>query len=165
MTRNLAGHNLLDLRKLPAESYGVGVYRMRQVANDCRLLSVASFAGPTFLHFKKSRRLIVSSLYGVSILALAFSALSPEDDLLQQELIRPAPSSASIFVHTRVVPRRAQPACSISRAVTACPIPVIRTWRSRVVGQHLLSEMYLAASLLTHSPPKFTHDRVSISTV
>ena len=129
---------------------------MESAANICALLlGLAAFAGWTLPRFGVPRRVgWVNLLGGAGILALFFSFVSPDDDVFQQELIRPASSSVSVSAHSRVVPRRSLADLSINAFVAAGdPIRAPRTGRSLVADQPLALGTYFHAPISIHSPP------------
>jgi hypothetical protein len=77
---------------------------MGVVANFCfLLLALAVFAVWTRAIFTRRlpRHCIINLLGGAGIFALTLSAISPDDDLLQHELIRPASQSSNVFRQVR----------------------------------------------------------------
>jgi hypothetical protein len=118
-------------------------------------LSLAAFAGWTLSQFAVRRRVRwVNLLGGVGVLALFFSIVSPDDDLFQQELLRPDALSVSVSAHTRVVPGRSPADFSISAFVAAGDhVRSPRTGCSFVPDHPVTLETYFHASLSIHSPP------------
>lgn len=95
----------------------------------------------------------VNWLGGVGILALLFSVASPYDDPFQQELIRPAPPSATAS-HTKVTQRGSLGDLSMAAfAATGDPIRALRTGRSVATDQPLHRLTHFQASISIHSPP------------
>jgi hypothetical protein len=125
-------------------------------ANICALLlGLAAFAGWTLPRFGVPRRVgWVNLLGGAGILALFFSIVSPDNDVFQHELIRPASPSVTVSAHTRVVPRRSLADLSINAFIAAGdPIRAPRTGRSLVTDQPLELDKYFHAPISIHSPP------------
>ena len=118
-------------------------------------LGLAAFARWTLSRFTLPRRADwVNLLGGVGILAVIFSVISPDDDLFQQELLRPTTLSLRVSAHTRVVPRRSPADLSINAFGAAGDLTRdLRTGRSFVVDQPLELETYFHAPISNHSPP------------
>jgi len=77
---------------------------MGAVASCCLLLvcvAVASVWTQAFMARCRSRRWAVALLGALGILAFSFSVMSPDDDLVQQEVLRPAAHSLSVIRHER----------------------------------------------------------------
>lgn len=124
--------------------------------NICALLvGLAAFAGWTVSRFTVPTRVgWVNFLGGVGILALFFSIVSPDDDRLQQELIRPATPSVRVSAQTRVLLRRSSADVSINAFVEAGdPIRVRRAAQSFVMNQPLELDTHFYARIPIHSPP------------
>ena len=124
--------------------------------NTCALLvGLAAFAGWTLSRFSVPRRKgWVHRLGGVGILALFFSIVSPDDDAFQQELIRPAPPSATLSSHTKVAQRGSLVDLSISAiAAAGDPVRALRTGRSVVMDQPLDRLTHFQTPISIHSPP------------
>src|SRR5262249_41410216 len=93
-------------------------------------------------------------LGGVGFLALFFSIVSPDDDAIQQEAIRPAPSSVRVSAHKRVAPRRSLADLSIDACAAAeDPIPALRSVRLIVMDQPFDRLPHFQAPISIHSPP------------
>jgi hypothetical protein len=124
--------------------------------NTCALLvGLAAFAGWTLSRFSVPRRKgWVHRLGGVGILALFFSIVSPDDDAFQQELIRPAPPSATLSSHTKVAQRGSLVNLSINAfAAAGDPVRALRTGRSVVMDQPLDRLTHFQTPISIHSPP------------
>jgi hypothetical protein len=124
--------------------------------NTCALLvGLAAFAGWTLSRFSVPRRKgWVHGLGGVGILALFFSIVSPDDDAFQQELIRPAPPSATLSSHTKVAQRGSLVDLSISAiAAAGDPVRALGTGHSVVMDQPLDRLTHFRVPISIHSPP------------
>jgi len=123
--------------------------------NICVLLGLAAFAGWTLSRFTVPRRLAwVNLVGGVGMLALLFSIVSPDDDGLQQELIRPATPSVRVSAHTKGAPQRSPVDSSINTFIEAeDPIHVPRTGRAPVRNQPLVLGTHFHAPTPIHFPP------------
>src|SRR5690242_2796671 len=92
---------------------------MQAVANSVfLLLGLALHAFRIRVTF--TRRLqgqLIFCLGSLGIFALTLSALSPNDDLLQRDLIHPAAQALNAARHVRAVPRRLLAALSIDTLV------------------------------------------------
>ena len=119
------------------------------------LVRLAAFAGWMLSRFTVPPRARWVNLVGaVGILALLYSAVSPDDDAFQQELIRPGTPALTVSAHTRVAPRRSPADLSIAKLVEAGdPIRVPRTGRSFVIDQPLELDTHFHAPMSIHSPP------------
>jgi hypothetical protein len=127
---------------------------MGPAANVCALLlRLAAFVGWTLSRVIATRRGLVNLLAGVGILALLFSVVSPDDDLVQQELIRPATPALTLAAQTRAVPRRPPISFSFAALMAADRILVSRTGRFFVTDQPRKCETRFHSSILIHSPP------------
>jgi len=129
---------------------------MAPLANLCGLLlGVVVFA---FWISSRSTRPLgrgwANVLGGMGIVALTFSAVSPDDDLFQKQLIRPENQSINAARCKRVVPRRQFGAFSIKAlAVAADPVLVPRTGRLFITDNRLHLEPHSGTTVLIHSPP------------
>ena len=124
--------------------------------NSCALLvGLAAFAGWTLSRSPVPRRMgWVNWLGGVGILALFFCGVSPDDDTFQQELIRPATSSATVPARARIAQWRSLADLSINAFVAAGdPIRAPRTGRSFVTDLPLDLQAHVQAPISIHSPP------------
>ena len=119
------------------------------------LVGLAGFAVWTTSRSIVPRRLgWVNWLGGVGILALFFSIASPNDDAFQQELIRPAPCSATVSSHTKVAQRGSLVDLSINAfAAAGNPIRGLRTGRLVVRDQSFDRLIQFQAPISIHSPP------------
>src|SRR5215468_9005965 len=119
------------------------------------LVGLAAFDGWTFSRFTVSRhRGWINLLGGVGVLTLFFSIVSPDDDGLQQELIRPATPSVRASTHTRVAPRRSPADLSRNAFLPVeCSLRPPRTRRSFVTDQALDLDPHCDAPISIHSPP------------
>ena len=129
------------------------------VVNICALLvGLAAFAGWTLSRFTVAPRAgWVNFFCGVGILALLFSIVSPDDDGLQQALIRSAVPSVRVSAHTRVAPRRLPAGLSITaipEARDSIGVPGKRF--SFVVDHRRDLDTHFHASIPIHSPPVAT---------
>jgi hypothetical protein len=129
---------------------------MASIANLCGLLlGVAVFA--FWIASRSTRPLgrgMANVLGGLGIVALIFSAVSPDDDLFQKQWIRPENKSVNAARCIKVAPRRQFPAFSITAlAVAADPVLVPRTGRSFMTDNSLHLELHSATTVLIHSPP------------
>jgi peptidoglycan/LPS O-acetylase OafA/YrhL len=81
---------------------------MGQVVNlGSLLLGVMAFALWTYSRLREAQgRGLANALGGIGILALIFSTVTPDDDLFQKELIRPATQSVNVAGCLRAAPRR-----------------------------------------------------------
>jgi hypothetical protein len=95
----------------------------------------------------------VNALGGLGILALLFSVVSPADDLIQQELIRPATPTLILFVHTRVVPRRVSLSFSTATLAAGTRQLALRTAPLLVTDQSFERDSHFCASISIHAPP------------
>jgi hypothetical protein len=118
-------------------------------------LALAAFAQWTLSSFTVLRCASWVNLLGaVGILALFFSIVSPDDDLFQLELFRPAIPSVGVSAHTRVVPRRTLADLSINAFVAAGDhTRDPRIDLSLVTNQPLELELHSHAPITNHSPP------------
>lgn|SRR5215469_1426667 len=104
-----------------------------------------------------SRRLqirVVTLLGAFGILAFILSIVSPNDDLLQQEVGGTRPPYASVVKSLRVVPR----ACTNRLAAAVLSAPAVKVLPSRIVGIELGREPSRIATVpvtpgYVHSPP------------
>ena len=128
---------------------------MGPVANSCGLLLGLAFALWTFFRLPRvESSKLVNLLGSAGILGLIFSVVSPDDDLIQKELICPAGQSVRVLPCSRTVPRRQLAAFSIDTlAVAAHPVLVPRAGCSFVTHQCLDLGTHFATSILIHSPP------------
>jgi len=129
---------------------------MATVANLWGLiLGVVAFAFWTFSRLPRPHgRGPTNVLGGLGIVALIFSTVSPDDDLFQKELIRPAAESVNVASCMRAVPRRPFAAFSINPlAVAVDPVLAPRTDRLLVTDQRLHLAPHSATLVLIHSPP------------
>ena len=129
---------------------------MASIANLCGLLlGVVVFA--FWISCRSTRPLgrgMANVLGGLGIVALIFSAVSPDDDLFQKQLIRLENKSVNAARYIRVVPRRQFAAFSINAlAVAAVAVLVSRTGRLFITDNSLHLEPHSAATVLIHSPP------------
>jgi len=89
-----------------------------------------------------------------AILALFFSAVSPDDDAFQKELIRTAPASATVSSHTKIAQRGPLADLSINAfAAAGNPIRALRASRLVVTDQRFNRLTYFQAPISIHSPP------------
>jgi hypothetical protein len=125
-------------------------------ANVCGLLlGLAGFAAWMFARREQSQHTAwMRWLGGIGVLALFLSAVSPDDDLFQQELIRPAIRSANVFTYTRALPRWSFGTFLIHTPNTTEPILVPRAGHSFVVDQRPDFRTLFATAILVHSPPR-----------
>jgi len=124
--------------------------------NTCALLvGLAAFARWTISCSTVARRAgWVNWFGGVGILALFFSAVSPDDDAFQQELIRSTPPSATVSSHTKIAHRGSLADLSINAfAATGDPIRALRTSRLVVMDQRFDRLTHFQAPISIHSPP------------
>ena len=124
--------------------------------NICVLLvGLGAFAGWTLYTFTAARRAGWVNLFGgIGILALFFSVVSPEDDGLQQELIRPATPSVRVSAQTRLAARRSPSDLAINAFVKAGnPIRVPRIGRLLVMDQPFEHDTCFHGPFPIHSPP------------
>ena len=92
----------------------------------------------------------------VGILALVFSATSPNDDWIQSELIRPAVQSVRTVGSIASLPRRPLNTISIAALVEGAQDRLLtRTGRSLVVQRRSPLGVYFSAPVLIHAPPHF----------
>jgi hypothetical protein len=128
------------------------------------MVGLAAFAGWTLCLFNLPRRVgSLNMLGGAGILALFFSIVSPDDDGFQQELIRPATSSARLSAHSRVAPRRPPSNSSIKYFVeTRDPIRLPRN-SARLSWISLLSLRPTFTFSSPSTPRQLFHDLLSIS--
>ena len=118
------------------------------------LVGVAAFAGWTLSRSAMPRRGWVQWLGGVGILALFFSIISPDDDLFQHELIRPATPAVGLSAHPRLAPRRSLAVLSINAFVAAGhPTRVLRARHPLVTDQPVEHDTDVHSPLSIHSPP------------
>ena len=119
------------------------------------LVGLPAFASWTTSRSIAPRRIgWVNWLGGVGILALFFFVASPNDDAIQQELIRPTPSSATVSSHAKVARRGSLVDLWINAfAAAGDPIRALRTGRSVVMDQPLDRLTHFQAPISIHSPP------------
>lgn len=100
------------------------------------------------------RHCIGNLLGGVGIFALTFSAISPDDDLLQPELIRPAAQSSNVLRPVRV-PRTdligAFPV--IAPSSPALPVRPDMPGKDSSALKHVHRRMLHITSVSIHPPP------------
>ena len=124
--------------------------------NICALLvGLAAFARWTLYCSTVTRRMgWLNWLGGVGILALFFSIVSPDDDALQQELIRPTPPSATVSSHMKIAQRGPSVHLSINAfAAAGNPIQAFRTSRLFIRDQRFDGLAHFQALISIHSPP------------
>lgn len=116
-------------------------------------LGMSAFSTRVFFRITRPRGL-VTLLGGIGILALVFSAVSPDDDLSQQDAICPPIPAVRMFSHTAAAPKRVSAGFSVdARVIAEDPIFVLKTGHSFVTDQRLDVEAHFAAPTLIHSPP------------
>jgi hypothetical protein len=130
---------------------------MEAVANSAfLLLGLAFFALWIRVTFTRHLcRQLMFCLGGLGIVALTCSALSPNDDLLQRDLIHPAARSLNVARHVRtVLPRRPLGALSIDTLAQAHRVS-LPTTREMIAVEHRRHHLrtLLAIPASIHSPP------------
>jgi hypothetical protein len=155
LTQNNPNHSLYAFVALGSQSKPAReARRMQAVANSAFLLvGLAFFAFWIRVTFtRRLQRQLIFCLGGLGIFALTFSALSPNDDLLQRDLIHPAARSLNVARHVRAVPRRPLGTVPIDTPVAQGHEP---TTREPIVVdhgcQHIRTLLAIPASI--HSPP------------
>jgi hypothetical protein len=128
--------------------------RMGPVTNVFTLLLGLTAFVSQLLSRATVRKGVVNLIGGAGIFALLFSVVSPNDDLVQQELIRPAIAALTPPAHVRFLPRQ----LLIGRLVAAM---LANRDRSRVprsghlflTRQTFENKVCFSASISIHSPP------------
>jgi hypothetical protein len=131
---------------------------MWPVANVCGLLlAVLTLALWVLSRPTLSRRhRLVSLLGGIGIFALVFCAISPDDDLFQQELIRPQAQCTRLSAFAKLAPKRPCTGFWMGVCVRAeYPALFPGTGRFRIGDQLPNIAAQLASSTSIHSPPQF----------
>src|SRR6185437_5975156 len=108
LTQNGPNHSLYTVVALGSQSKPTReARRMQAVANSAfLLLGLVFFAFWISVNFmRRLPRQLIFCLGGLGIFALTFSALSPNDDLLQRDLIHPAARSVNVARHVRAFQR------------------------------------------------------------
>jgi hypothetical protein len=159
LTQNGPGHSLYALVALGSQSkLAREARRMEAVVNSVFLsLGLVFFAFWIRVTFTRhlQRHHLLLCLGGLGIFALTLSACSPNDDLLQRDLIHSAARSANVAQHLRAVPRRPLGAISIDTPVAKAHwVSQPTTGETIVVDQrpHPL-RILLAIPAPIHSPP------------
>jgi hypothetical protein len=117
------------------------------------LLGLAAFAGWSLSGFGPSRRRGFELLGAVGFLALFVSIISPDDDLVQQELIRPAAPVVKVSLHSRIMPRRPSTDFAIHGLIRRSPARVPGTGQWLNMDEYVQLEKHFHACILIHSPP------------
>jgi len=118
------------------------------------IVGLAACAGWTIFGSTVTRRMRwVSWLGGAAILALLFSLVSPDDDALQQELLRPRSPSATASSHTKVAQRGLLADLSVNAFAAEDPIPDLRRHHLVVLDQPFDRLTHFQAPISVHSPP------------
>jgi len=158
LTQNKPNHSLYALVALGSQSNPAReARRMQAVANSAfLLLGLVFFAFRIRVSFtRRLPRQLTFCLGGLGIFALTFSALSPNDDLLQRDLIHPAARSLNVARHVRAVPRRPLGTVRIDTPVAQGHRVSQPTTREPIVvdhgRQHIRTLLAIPASI--HSPP------------
>lgn len=129
---------------------------MGLVANACGLVFAALaltlwvLSRPALLQ----RHRLVVLLGGIGIFALVFCAVSPDDDLFQQELIRPQPQCSRLAAFVRSATKRPSAFVWMDVCVKAgYLVTFVGAGRFLVEDQLPGTAIRFANSTLIHSPP------------
>ena len=129
---------------------------MGPVANICGLLFslLVLASGMLSRPARPPGHRLVIILGGMGILALVFCTVSPDDDLFQQELLRPPTQCIRLSVLAKLAPKRTSPflwaaVCDAARYPCLSP----GTGSLFIKEQRPNIAMHFASSILIHSPP------------
>ena len=107
------------------------------------------------LHSNPARKYKAGALFiGIGLLSLICSAVSPDDDLLQSDVMSPAPRAVNAVLCVRATTSR-PPRVSLIGAFFVNKYSAVseRTGRSTLAEFHQLLRFHIPESITIHSPP------------
>ena len=131
---------------------------MGALVNSCSLLLGVAASTWMCAHFARRTQgcRVAVWLCGAGIFALIFSAISPDNDLIRRELVRPAVQSANLVRHLKAVPRRRGNVSSLAILFEGShPLLLPRTGLFFFADQGVRLHTRFASAVLIHSPPSF----------